>query len=69
VSEESKFDLAWAIDSALHNHAKRMRRERIATAVMTGYSTSSDWESYQVTACAAVRQADALIAELDKEPT
>ncbi len=51
---------------------RRDRRERIATAILAAFITNNEvWQGMSVgdEARAAVELADALIAELDKEPS
>lgn len=49
---------------------QRERREKAAMAVLTGLLSDSNYSvTFEQAARDAVRQADALLAELDKEPS
>lgn len=55
----------WELEAAA---ARKERRERIATAALRGLLGTSSLAGASTYAAAAVKAADALIAELDKQP-
>ena len=74
LSKEFFEGMTWSTDKAateLRSDRQAARRERIATAAMQGMLTyGRDWSERSdpdLVASLAVQQADALIAELDKD--